>query len=121
MNINQLKLEVHGSCKEDEKIKTGFEPNNNESVINKAYLDEKLIEINGHLSKLEKGYNEFELQNNKHSVKAILIHRAVKTAIQILHDKGLFESFPNADKVLKDFLFVTRRRPDLEKLNDDVV
>ena len=40
---------------------------------------------------------------------------------QILYDKGSFDSFPNADKVLKDFLFVIRRRPDLKRINDDVV
>ena len=34
---------------------------------------------------------------------------------------GFFHSFPNADKVLQDFLFVTKRRPDLEKVNGDVV
>ena len=40
--------------------------------------------------------------------------------IQILYDKGLFDTFQNADKVLEDFLFTTRRRPDLEKVNDDI-
>ena len=44
----------------------------------------------------------------------------MKTTLQILYDKGLLDNFPNADKVLKDFLFVTRRRPDLKKVNDDV-
>ena len=40
--------------------------------------------------------------------------------IQILYDKGLFDSFQNADKVL-DFLFVTRHRGDLsEQVNDDL-
>ena len=43
----------------------------------------------------------------------------MRTTIQTLYDKGLFDSFPNSDEVLKDFSFVTRRRPDLEKLNDD--
>ena len=42
----------------------------------------------------------------------------MKTTIQILYDKGLFDNFQNADEVLKDFLFTTRRRPDLEKVND---
>ena len=41
--------------------------------------------------------------------------------IQLLYDTGLLDAFPNADKVLKDFLFVTRRRGDLEKVNDDVI
>ena len=43
----------------------------------------------------------------------------MKTTIQILYDKGLFDKFQNADKVLEDFLFTTRRRGDLsEQIND---
>ena len=114
LNINQLKLEVHDTYKKDEKLTTNFKPSNNEDVINKAYLDEKLSKIDSHLSFLEKDYNEFKLQYNKQSVEGILIQRAVKTTIQILYDKGLFDNFQNADKVLEDFLFTTRRRGDLE-------
>ena len=73
LNINQLILEVHDTYKKDEKITTKFEPSNNEDVINKAYLDEKLSKIDGHLSFLEKGYNEFKLQYNKQNVEDILI------------------------------------------------
>ena len=104
--------------KKDEKI-TNFEPVDNEDVINKGYLDSKLWKIDGHLSKLEKDYNEFKLQNNKQNVEDILIQRAVKTTIQILYDKGLFDNYANADKVLEEFLFTTRRRGDLlEQIND---
>ena len=117
LNINQLKLEVHDSYKKDEKITTNFEPVNNGDVINKAYLDDKLLKINGHLSKFEKDFNEFKLQYNKQSVEDILVQRAVKTTIQILYDKGLFDNFQNADKVLEDFLFTTRRRGDLSEDN----
>ena len=39
LNTNQLKLEVHDSYKKDEKLTTNFEPNDNEDVINKGYLD----------------------------------------------------------------------------------
>ena len=121
ININQLKLEVHDTYKKDEKITTNFQPVDNEDVVNKAYLDEKLLKINGHLSLLEKGYNEFKLQYNKQSVEDILIQRAVKTTIQIVYDKGLFDNYANADKVLEDFLFTTRRRGDLsEQVNDDI-
>ena len=108
-NINQLKLEVHDTYKKDEKITTNFEPVDNEDVINKGYLDEKLLKIDSHLSKLEKDYNEFQLQYNKQSVEEILIQRAVKTTIQILYDRGLFDNYQNADKVLEDFLLTTRR------------
>ena len=52
--INQLKLEVHDTYKKDEKLTTNFEPIDNEDVINKAYLDEKLSKINGHISYIEK-------------------------------------------------------------------
>ena len=116
-NINQLKLEVHDSYKKDEKLTTDFEPVDNEDVINKGYLDSKLLKIDEHLSKLEKDFNEFKLQYNKQSVEEILIQRAVKTTIQILYDKGLFDKFQNADKVLEDFLFTTRRRGDLSEDN----
>ena len=117
LNINQLKLEVHDTYKKDEKITTNFEPIDNSDVINKGYLDGKLLKINGHLSKIEKDFNEFKLQYNKQSVEEILIQRAVKTTIQILYDKGLFDNYANADKVLEDFLFTTRKRPDLSEEN----
>ena len=118
-NINELKLEVHDSYKKDEKISTNFEPVNNSDVINKGYLDEKLIKIDGHLSKLEKDYNEFKLEHNKQNVEDILIQKDVKTTIQILYDKGLFDNYDNADKVLEDFLFTTRRKGDLsDQIND---
>ena len=120
LNINNLKLKVNDTYKKDEKLTTNFEPVDDSDVINKAYLNEKLIKINGHLSKLEKDYNEFKLQYNRQNEEDILVQRAVKTTIQILYDKGLFDTFQNADKVLEDFLFTTRRRPDLEKINDDI-
>ena len=113
-NISQLKLEVHDTYKKDEKVTTNFEPVDDSDVINKGYLDEKLLKINGHLSKLEKDYNEFKLEYKKQNIEEILIQRAVKTTIQILYDRGLFDNFQNAEEVLKDFLFTTRRRPDSE-------
>ena len=115
MNINQLKLEVHDTYKKDEKLTTNFEAVDNEDVINKGYLDSKLLKVDGHLSKLEKDYKDFKLQHNKQSVDDILVQRAVKTIIQILYDKGLFDNFQNADKVLEDFLITTRRREDLSE------
>ena len=117
LNIKQLKLEVHDTYKEDEKITTNFKVVNDEDVINKGYLDEKLVKIDGHISILEREYNEFKLQNQKQSVEEILIQRAVKTTIQILYDKVLFDGFPNADNVSKDFVFTKRCRPDLEEVS----
>ena len=54
LNIIQLKLEVHDTYKKDEKLITNFEPVDNSDVINKGYLDENLLKIDGHLSKLKK-------------------------------------------------------------------
>ena len=116
-NINQLKLEVHDTYKKDEKITTNFEPVDNSDVINKGYLDDKLFKIKGFLTKLEKDYNKFKLEYDKQSVLDVLIQRAVKTTIQILYDKGLFVIYQNADKVLEDFLYTTRRRVDLSEKN----
>ena len=113
LNINQLKLEVHDTYKRDEKLTTNFEPVDDSDVINKGYLDSKLFKTDSYLSKLEKDYNEFKLQHNKQSVEEISIQRAVKTTIQILNDKGLFDNYANADKFLEEFLFTTRPRPDL--------
>ena len=121
LSINYLKLEIHDAYKKDEKLTTNFEPVDGSDVINKGYLDSKLLKIDGHLSKLEKDFNDFILQYNKQSVEDILIQRAVKTTIQILYDKGLFDNYANADKVLEDFLFTTRRRGDLSEEVYDVV
>ena len=85
--------------KKNEKITLNFEPSNNEDVINEAYLDEKLLKRNGHLSLSEKDYNEFKLQYNKQSAEEFLIQRAVKTTNQILLDKNLLDNYANADKV----------------------
>ena len=118
INPNQLKLKVNDTYEEDEKMTTSFEPSNDEDVMNKAYFDEKLSKIERHISYIEKDLNDFELKSNKQSVEQILNQRAVKTTLQIFYDKGVLDNYDNADKVLKDFLFFERRRPDLEKVND---
>ena len=114
-NINELKLEVHDTYKKDGKITTNFEPVNDEDVINKGYLDEEIKKIDGHIAYIQKGYNEPKKQYNKQSVEEILVQRAVKTTIQILYDKGLFDNYANADKVLEYFFFTTTRREDLSE------
>ena len=116
-NINQSKLEVYDAYKKDEKLTTKFEPVDDLDVINQGYLDSKILKIDGHISKLGIDYNEFKLQYNKRNVEGFLIQRAVKTTIQIPYDKGLFDKFQNADNVLEDFLFTTRRRPELSEEN----
>ena len=120
LKINQLKLEVHDTYKKNEKTKTIFKAVVDENVINKVYLDEKLKKTTGHISYIEKDYNEFKKQYNKQSVEEILFQRAVKTTIQTLYDKGLFDNYANAHKVSEDFLFTTRRKGDLEEVNDDI-
>ena len=70
------------------KKTTNFKPTDDQDVINKDHLDEKLFKINGHLSSLEKIYNEFKLHYNKQSVEEVLVQRPVKTTIQILCDKS---------------------------------
>ena len=40
-----------------------------------------MLKIDGHLSFLEKDYNELKLQYNEKSVEENLVSRAVKTAI----------------------------------------
>ena len=77
LNINQLKLEVNDTYKKDEKITTKFEPTDESDVINKAYLDEKIKKIDGHISYIEKHYNEFKKQYNKQTVEDILIQRKI--------------------------------------------
>ena len=73
------------------------------------------MKIDGHLSLLQKDYNEYKLHYNKQSVEKFLIQRVVKTTMQVLYDKNLFDSFPNVNEVLKDFLFVTGHKSDLEE------
>ena len=65
LNFNQLKREVHDTYKTDEKITTNFEPVNDLDVKNKAYLDDKVKKLDGHLSFLEKDYNELRYFSSK--------------------------------------------------------
>ena len=119
INIIQLNFQVYDTYKKDEKL-TNFEHTGNTDVINKGYFEEKLLKINGHLSLLEKNNNEFILQYNKQSAEEILIQRAVKTTLQILYDKCLFDHFNNGNayEVLKGFVFLEKHRLDSEKIND---
>ena len=110
LKYNQLKLELHDTYEKDEKIKTIFEPIENSYVINKVYLEENLLKINGHISYKEKDYNELKSQNNKQSEEQILIQRAVETTVQVSCDKGLFDNHGNADKVLEDFFYNETKR-----------
>ena len=72
-------------------------------MYKQKYLDGNLSKIDGHLSFLEKDYNEIKILSDKQSIEEVLIQGAVETTIQILYDKGLFDSFPKADEVSKIF------------------
>ena len=69
LNLNQLKLEVHNTYKKDEKITTIFEATDDSDVMNKAYLDKTLLNMNEYLSEVGKNYIEFILKYNKQSVE----------------------------------------------------
>ena len=83
-----------------------------------VFQTKKISKTDGNLSLLEKDYNEVKLQYNKQSVERTLIEKAVKTTMPIHYEKKLFDSFHKTDEVLQDFLFSTRRTPDLKKVND---
>ena len=58
----------------------------------------------GHISYIQKDYNEFKLQYNKQSVE-VLNQQAVKRTLQILYDKGLFLKYANVAKVFRRFFY----------------
>ena len=45
----------------------------------------------------------------------------MKSTTQILYNKGKFDNYDNEDEAQKDYLFIERRRPNSEELNDDVI
>ena len=121
INLDQLKLKVNDTYKKDEKKTTNFEPSNPEDNVNKTYLDIKLSKIGGHISNREKGYNEVKLHCKKQSEDEAFFERAVKTTIQILYDKGLFDKYDDADELLVDYLLIERRRLNSEEQKNDGV
>ena len=90
---------------------TSFEPSNDD-VINKAYLETKLYRIEGHLSFIEKDYNEFKLPNDKKS-EEVFNERAVETTRQTLCGKGSIDNYDNADEVIKMINFLTKLTQDV--------
>ena len=54
MTVSQVKLEIHDTYGKDEKTTTSIVANNDEDVINKAYLDETFLKIDCHILLLEK-------------------------------------------------------------------
>ena len=64
IKLKQLKIKIIETFKNDEKLTTTIEAVNDEDVINKAYLNEKLSKKEGHLSFEEKDYTEFKILTN---------------------------------------------------------
>ena len=98
INLYQIKLRVNNTYKKDEKITTKFEPKKPEGVITKGYLVAEISNVEGHISYMEKHYNKF--RDLERFNEGVLIEKAVKTTIQILYDKGLFDNYNNADEAL---------------------
>ena len=119
INLNQLELKVNDNYRKQEKITTNFEPSDDSELVNIVYLDGKFSKMETCIIYREKNYKEFQLRNDK-QMEQVLIGIAVKTTIQILHDKGLFDIYYNAHEVLKDYLLIDevneRRRPDSEEI-----
>ena len=124
INLTQLQLKENDTCRKNGKITTNFEPLDKKDVVNKAYLDTKLSKVEGQISYVEKEYFEFKLHNDKQP-EEVLIERAVKTTIQIIYDKVLFDKYDNVDEVIEDYLLIdeVNEKPilDLEEVNDDNV
>ena len=77
---------MNDTYEKDEKLTTNSTPSNDEDVLDKACLDETLSKKEGHISYIEKDYNEFILVSIKQSLEEILIRRAVKATTQKLSD-----------------------------------
>ena len=70
LNVNEVKLKVRDIFKKVEKVKTNFESFDDKDMMNKSKRKIKK-KTEGHLSILEKDYNEFILQYNKQSVEEL--------------------------------------------------
>ena len=102
INLTQIKLKVNCTYKENEKVTRNFTSFHDEEMMKKPYLDTNLPKVGGHLSLVVNDCNDFKLRIDKHSEK-VSIEKAVKTNIQKLCDKGIFDNFNNTDELLNDF------------------
>ena len=90
-NLEQLKLKVNDSYKKDEKITINFRAIIDEDNICKKFIYTKLPVVKGHLlypGKFYIYYKYHEICNGE-----FLIEKTVKTTIQTLYDKGLFDNY----------------------------
>ena len=93
INLIRKRPIVNDTYKKDEKIPTKIEAVIDEDVTDKTHLDTKLTNKECHVSFLEQEYNEFILCSAEHTEADVLYERAVKTTIEILYDKGLFDKY----------------------------
>ena len=98
INLDQLKVKVNDTFKKHGKIATNYEPSNDEDVINKADLDKKLSNKDGHISYKQECYIKIKFLCNKQSEEEVLIERAVKTAIPKLYYIQIFDQYKNAEE-----------------------
>ena len=76
-------------------------------VINKGYLGTKIAETKGHISFLEKTYEQ--IQREKKNDK--LIGNALKATMQVLYDEKFYDDLENPDEALRFFSsFVDERQ-----------
>ena len=98
-----MKYKVNDTNIKDEKVTTNFEATNPGAGINERCFETKIAELNIHNSFREKTFHEYVSHNSKLSIEEVLIERAVKAAVQLPYDKGLFDNYDNADGVLEGF------------------
>ena len=102
LNLSQLKLKITDTYRKNGNKTTHFEPSDDADVVNKAYLDTKISEVNGQTSYIEQNI-AFKLNGDKNqSEEEVLFEGAVKTTTKTLYDLGLFDGYDNADEVLKN-------------------
>ena len=66
------------------------------------FLETKLAEVKGHLLYIENDNKEWKARERYN--REVWIEKAVKTTLQTLYDKGLFDNYDNVDEVLKKYL-----------------
>ena len=90
MNLNQLKVNITKSYKQDEELTTKFTPFIDEDVVIKTYLVEKLSTLNGHISFIKNDCKDSNVEFQKIHMAAShisdlqrsLIENAVKASLQ---------------------------------------
>ena len=77
--------------------------------MNKAYLDTEISNIKGHISLIEKDYNEFKLCNDKDAKHPLGLEKPNKQSEEVSIERAVKTEVNE------------RRRTDVEEVNDDNV